>query len=96
VWSSDGRELFFTTFDGRMFAVPVEAAGDTWRAGSPTELFRGPYVIRGIEGSQGRHYDVDVNGQRFLMLKETPDGMEGAAHFVVVQNWRDELARLVP
>jgi Tol biopolymer transport system component len=90
VWSRNGRELFYITLDGTMVAVPVEASGTVWKAGSPTELFRGQYAIR--EGSLGRQYDVSADG-RFLMLKHTASA--DTPHFVVVQNWLAELARQV-
>jgi hypothetical protein len=90
VWARSGRELFYITLDGTMVAVPVEASGTTWKVGTPTKLFRGPYAIR--EGSLGRLYDVAGDG-RFLMLKQPASGE--APHFVIVQNWVTELARQV-
>jgi len=77
VWSRDGRELFYMTLDGTIVAVPVEASGTTWKAGTPKRLFRGQYAIR--EGSLGRLYDV-ARDRRFLMLKQ-PASPE-APHFV--------------
>jgi eukaryotic-like serine/threonine-protein kinase len=88
VWSRDGRELFYVTLDGTMVSVPVEASGTTWRAGSPTPLFRQRYDIR--EGSLGRMFDVAPDG-RFLMMKN--ESNVDAAHIVLVQNWVAELAR---
>jgi serine/threonine-protein kinase len=88
LWSRDGRELFYVTLDGTIVAVPVEASGITWKAGTPRKLFRGSYTIR--EGSLGRLYDVAPNG-RFLMLKHA--AAADAPHFVMVQNWVAELAR---
>jgi tRNA A-37 threonylcarbamoyl transferase component Bud32 len=90
LWSRDGRELFYIALDGRVIAVPVEASATTWKAGSPTELFRGPYLIR--EGSLGRQYDVARDG-RFLMLKR--EAVNQPPHLVIVQNWPAELARQV-
>jgi len=78
------------TLDGAMVAVPVEASATTWRAGSATTLFRGPYEIR--EGTLGRQYDIAPDG-RFLMLKR--EAAAEAPHFVIVQNWVAELARQV-
>ena len=44
-------------------------------------------------------YDISPDGGRFLMLKpattETTDG-EGSPELIFVQNWFDELQRLVP
>jgi eukaryotic-like serine/threonine-protein kinase len=90
VWSPDGGELFYMTLDGAIVAVPVEASGTTWKAGTPKKLFHGQYLIR--DGSLGRSYDIARDG-RFLMLKQ-PASSE-APHFVIVQNWVAELARQV-
>jgi eukaryotic-like serine/threonine-protein kinase len=91
VWSRDGRELFYARLDGTIVAVPVEASLTNWKAGSPKELFRGPYLMR--EGSLGRQYDVAADG-RFLMLKREATSV--SPHLVIVQNWLAELARRVP
>jgi eukaryotic-like serine/threonine-protein kinase len=91
LWSRTGRELFYLTLDGAMVAVPVEASSSTWKAGSPTELFRGPYYIR--DGTLGRHYDVAPDG-RFLMLKR--ESTADVPHVVIVQNWTSELAQRTP
>jgi hypothetical protein len=40
----------------------------------------------------GRAYDVAPDGQRFLMLKEE---QQAAARIHVVQNWFEELTRLL-
>jgi serine/threonine-protein kinase len=90
LWSRDGRELYYVTLDNAFVAVPVEASATTWRAGTPTILFRREYFVR--DGSLGRQYDVAPDG-RFLMLKRQA-GTE-PAHFVIVQNWVAELTRQV-
>jgi hypothetical protein len=90
LWARDGRELYFVTPGGTMMAVPVEASGSTWRAGTPVKLFEGPYAIR--EGSLGRAYDVAPDG-RFFMFKYAPS--EQPSQFVIVQNWLAELTRQV-
>ena len=49
----------------------------------------------GLNAPGGRPYDVSLDGQRFLVIKE--GGTEGrAAEIVVVENWLEELKRLVP
>ena len=73
--------------------MPVEL-GETFRAGAPKTLFSGAYIagqaLRGI-------YDVTSDGQRFLMIKRVTGEREGAVQtIVVVENWLDELERLVP
>lgn len=93
VWRRNGRdlELNYTKPDGRLVSMRVEANTTTWKAASPVELFRGPYLMFG-EGSMGRQYDVTADG-RFLMIKETLDA-RATSHFVVVQNWVAELQGL--
>ncbi len=52
-----------------------------------------------MPGNTARRYDISPDGRRFLMLKpataETTDG-EGLPELIFVQNWFDELQRLVP
>ena len=67
LWARSGRELFYVTIDGTMVSVPVEASGISWKIGSSTPVFRGPYAVR--EGSLGRLFDVAPDGRRVLMLK---------------------------
>ena len=45
-----------------------------------------------------RSYDVAPDGQRFLMIKEGTgtDDDSPAPQIIVVQNWLEELRRLVP
>jgi hypothetical protein len=45
----------------------------------------------------GRSYDVSPDGQRFLIaLTKDPATNLAPAQMIVVQNWFDELKRLVP
>jgi Tol biopolymer transport system component/predicted Ser/Thr protein kinase len=95
VWARSGRELFYRATDGSLMAVPVEAVADRWSSGAPLKLFNGPYLLR--TNDLVRHYDVSPDGQRFVMVKlQAPDPAEVAPHIVVVQNWVEELNRLVP
>ncbi len=42
-------------------------------------------------------YDVSPDGRRFLMIKQaTDEGTAAPVQLVVVQNWIEELKRLVP
>ncbi|MBI3048649.1 MAG: protein kinase [Acidobacteria bacterium] len=93
VWSRNGRELFYFVVPGTLIAVPVQL-GTGFSAGTPQVVFKGAY------GSvfAARHYDVSPDGRRFLMLK-TAQATDDATSFrslVVVQNWTEELKRLVP
>jgi hypothetical protein len=56
---------------------------------------KGPYP--GFAGVSGyRSYDVSPDGKRFLVLKNAGSNPETAATIVVVENWHEELKRLVP
>ena len=93
VWDRSGRELFYRSGDALM-AVPVQTSAG-FAAGNPTPLFKGQYVV----GPGGRSYDVSPDGQRFLMIKAAPvEGAQGGppARIIIVENWFEELKRLVP
>lgn len=56
------------------------------------KLFEGPY----FRSLNGRTYDVSPDGQRFLMIKDADATAGGPPQIIIVENWLDELARLVP
>ena len=94
VWSRDGRELFFKSLDGRqMFAVPMQL-GTTLVAGRPQILFE---FAMPPSGGGYRAYDIAPDG-RFLIIRssQAEAGIAVAPEIVVVQNWFEELKRLVP
>ena len=66
LWARSGKELFYLGPSGAVMSVGVEG-GSTFRAGSPTPLFEGPYFMNAQQ--KGRTYDVSPDGQRFLMIK---------------------------
>ncbi len=79
-----------------MFAVPVTNS-PALKVGTPVQLFQGRYFIAPT-GSPRPQYDVSADGQRFLMLAPTAgtDAALARPRIVVVQNWFEELKRLVP
>ena len=89
-WASSGEELFYEGPGGAIMAVRVDPGGGTWSAGSPTKVIEGPYLTL---GGSVRNYDVSPDGRRFLMVKPSP---AFAPQIIVVQNWSQELTRLVP
>jgi serine/threonine-protein kinase len=94
VWSRDGHELFFITRDSRqMFAVPMQS-GTTLVVGRPQLLFE---LAMLPTGGGFRAYDVAPDG-RFVIIRSA-EGQAGPGtepQLVVVQNWFEELKRLVP
>ena len=76
-----------------MMAVPVDTE-PTFTAGDPAVLFEQQYYYVRSD----RTYDVAPDG-RFLMVKEgatTDDASAPTAQIILVENWFEELKRLVP
>ena len=94
VWGPEGRELFYWSPAGFM-GVPVETDPTFARGGTPEVLFDlGPYQF-----SVGRNHALAPDGERLLMIKAgtaTTDSTAPAAQIVLVENWFEELQRLVP
>lgn len=87
-----GRELFYVGPSGALTAARVDAHGSAFSASSPQQIVAGPYET--IISASGRTYDVSPDGRRFLMVKRPSN--RAAPQIVIVQNWLDELRRLVP
>ena len=93
VWAPDGRQLFYRA-EGDVMAVTVQVDA-SFTAGNPEVIVAWAYGIEDV----GRTYDIAPDGQRFLMIKEgaeAADSAARAAQIVLVQNWLQELERLVP
>ncbi len=84
-WRGDGRELFFRTGDGMLWAAAVDGTSDTLTVGTVEELFSWvrPPGIR-------PPYDVSSDGQRFLINRAVNENQ--AEPLAVVLNWDSELA----
>jgi serine/threonine-protein kinase len=99
IWARSGRDLFNRALDGAVMSVAVPPAG-TWAPGAPRRLFDGTSYALSAEGeaipSLARTYDVSPDGRRFLMLKTVNQPAQTAARIVFVENWNEELERLVP
>ena len=91
LWARDGSELFYLDAGSRLMAVSVRI-DPSLDFGNPEVIFEESYPE--FPGADGRNYDVSLNGERFLMLRETEETGVQAIH--VVLNWFDELKRLVP
>jgi len=103
VSSAGGRSPMWSRDDGELFCVSPErvldgrtrGAGESWRSSTPVPILRGDYFY--ASSGLGRTYDIAPDGQRSLMIKEGGnDEASAAPRIVVVQNWLEELKRLVP
>ena len=93
LWSHDGLELFYRSAAGAVMRVPV-APGPTWTISTPTQLIESrPYAL-----GTYRTYDVSPDSKRFLMIKHSDAAGQTstAPRIVVVQNWMNDMKRLVP
>ena len=90
VWARNGRELFYRNERGDQMMVVDITTEPTFRAGAPRLLFEGNFEL-----SSGTlpFYDISPDGQRFVMIKLE---QQERAQINVVQNWFEELKRLVP
>ena len=74
-------------------SVPVQE-GTTWQHGPATQVVRPGYFLA---GEVYRTFDVSLDGQRFLMIKQNVNAaVDVSRSIIVVQNWTEELKRLVP
>ncbi len=95
VWGPNGRELFYRSLKEEVMMIVRIETEPVFTYSTPEVLFKGSYFR-----SRNRNYDISPDGQRFLMLKEVGQTEEGSAPtqdaLVVVENWFEELKRLVP
>ena len=90
IWRPDGTELFYSARNGVLMSVAIQARGEQLEIGEPQPLFpiqsgiSGPHLFR-------RPYDVAPDGERFLVIRRSPDAQPDNA--VVVLNWTAALSK---
>jgi len=91
LWSRNGQELFYGSPDGALMGVRMEP-GPSWRSSTPARILQSQFAYSGF----GRAFDIARDGRRFLMIREGGGNEAAPQNLVVVQNWLEELKRLVP
>jgi serine/threonine-protein kinase len=92
LWSRDGRELFYRNAANEIVAVAVASSGAP-PTGQQRVLFSAePYHA----DHQHRTYDVTADGRRFVMIKVATRLGDNTMQLIVVENFFEELKRLVP
>ena len=93
VWAPGGAELFYRTPEGLM--VAAFETEPSFRVRTRGLLFKETGIFN---WNWGHTYDIAPDGQRFLTIKEGGAGTDDASapELILVQNWADELQRLVP
>jgi len=97
LWSRDGRDLFYVSRSGFM-SVEVQARS-SWMSTTPKLIVpftQGSYNALG-PNIPGRTYDISLDGQRLLIVKNIPAATQETSprQIVVVQHFDEELKRLV-
>jgi serine/threonine-protein kinase len=90
LWARDGSELFYVSSERQILGVSVTTTESDIAFGKPEVVVERPYFAG---GGLGRAYDIAPDGERFLMLRAAGDSER---ELIFVQNWGEELKRLVP
>jgi len=103
VWARDSRELFYVAPDDVLMGVQVESSTSTsWSSTTPVRILAGAFMYnpgnngRTFGGAAGRAFDVAPDGRRFVMIKPAGSTAADTPRIMIVQNWFEELNRLVP
>jgi Tol biopolymer transport system component len=86
-WRGDGRELYWGTQDGTIWAADIRTGPRGIESGTPHALFTAP-IYTATAGS----FDVTPDGQRFLLLLFASQA-EGSIRLNVVSNWQAGLPK---
>ncbi|MGA2363354.1 MAG: protein kinase [Candidatus Aminicenantales bacterium] len=91
LWARNGKQLFYR-WENQVWAVNVRTDGG-FATGKPRLLFEKPGYLG---GAPIRGYDLSLDSQRFLMVKLDQRKPTPVTEMILVQNWFEELKRLVP
>ena len=100
-WGPNSDEIFYQSFQGAdqasgtLMSVHIDT-DPTLVPGTPSPLFTGPYRSGGLRSAIP--YDVSLDGERFLFIKDLQPGEAafGQTEVVVIENWLEALKRLAP
>jgi dipeptidyl aminopeptidase/acylaminoacyl peptidase len=91
IWSKDGRQIYYRQAD-QVWVTDVRT-GEDFSAGRPRLLFE----QQGFSSATPvRNWGLWPDGQGFLMVKLDERKPEPVTEITLVQNWFEELKRLVP
>jgi len=91
LWARNGKQLFYRWGD-QVWVVDVRTDGG-FATRKPRLLFEKPGYD---QSSPLRVYDLSLDGQRFLMVKWEQRKPTPVTELTLVQNWFEELKRLLP
>jgi len=91
LWARNNKQLFYRRLD-QVWVVDVWTDGGL-STGKPRILFEKPGYSRSYPI---RSYDLSLDGQRFLMVRFENRKPTPVTEMILIQNWFEELKRLVP
>jgi serine/threonine-protein kinase len=92
IWSNDGKQLFYR--QGYQVWVADVRTERGLLADKPRLLFEKQGF--GVGGNPTRNWDLWPDGHGFLMVKTEETKPQPATEIILVQNWIEELKRLIP
>ncbi len=93
LWARNGKQLFYRGPPRHVWVVDVRGGSD-FAVSKPRPLFQmqGSYTA----GTYARSWDISLDDRRFLMVKIEDRKWQPITELILVQNWLEELKRLVP
>ena len=91
LWARNSKQLFYRWND-QVWVVDVQTDGG-FATSKPRLLFEKPGYLT---GRPIRAYDLSLDSKRFLMVKGEQRKPTPVTEMILVQNWFEELKRLVP
>ena len=91
IWSKDGRQLFYRVVPDKVCVVDIRTEGG-FSSSKPRLLFEQPFM----NSDPIRSWDLWPDGQGFLMGKGEEQEPQPVTEMILIQNWFEELKRLVP
>ena len=83
LWARNSRELFFRSPSGAVMQVLI-GSEQNFSPAAPIRLFEGPYFVS-TTAVVGRTFDVSLDGQQFLMIKDIRPRNQNE-HVIAVEN----------
>lgn len=93
IWAPDGGRLYYRSIgDGNEVWVVDVQTHSGFSASKPRPLMEMEGYIMGVI----RTWDISPDGLRFLAVKKDKSKLQPITEMILVQNWFEELKRLVP
>jgi len=93
LWSPDGRRLYYRSIEEGENVWVVDVQTDSsFSARKPRFLME----MQGYNYGLVRTWDISLDGRRFLAVKNDESKLQPITEMTLVQNWFEEVKRLIP